>query len=188
MSVQQLPEECEQKETFSEAAVQEETKQPESSEAQQGAAQDELAQLLRRAEDAERALIYVQAEFQNFRRRTDEQMQADRKYAASELLKSLLPVLDNFERALRAAEQGSSMESIVAGIVSTQKLLQTSLERAGLTPIEAVGKEFNPSFHEAAGHADTEEYAPNTVAEELQRGYMLHERVLRPALVKVVAH
>lgn len=145
-----------------------------------------LEEALNRADLAEKALLYARAEFQNISRRRDEQAAAERKYAVSELVKSLLPVIDNFERGLQSAEQTRNFEALVEGIHGTRKQLETALEKAGVTPIESVGKEFDPMIHEALGPAEESDYPPNTVAEELQRGYKMHDRVIRPALVKVV--
>ena len=107
------------------------------------------------------------------------------KHATSDFIKNLLPVLDNFERALKAAEQTKNYDALVGGVNGTLKQLTSALQKAGVTPIEAVGKEFDPNYHEAIGHAESSEHPANTVAEEVQRGYLMHDRVLRPTLVKV---
>jgi molecular chaperone GrpE len=107
------------------------------------------------------------------------------KYANSELIKSLLPVVDNFERAIQAAEQTRNFDALIGGISGTMKQIQAFLQKAGVTPIEATGKEFDPNFHEAIGHVEGSGLPANTVAEEVQRGYLMHDRVLRPSLVKV---
>lgn len=138
-----------------------------------------------RASDLEKKLTYLQAEFQTYRRRRDDEQMGLQKYANSELIKSLLPVLDNFERALKAAEQNKNVDALIGGVSGTYKQLLTALEKVGVKPIEAEGQEFDPNYHEALGHAESDEYPANTVAEVLQRGYVMHDRVLRPALVKV---
>jgi molecular chaperone GrpE len=149
------------------------------------ALQAELEEERRLREEAEKRQVYLQAEFQNFRRRKDEENAALQKFGNSGLLKDLLPVLDNFERALAAAEKTKNFDALVGGVSGTLKQLQAFLKKAGVTPIEALGKEFDPNVHEAIGHTDSDDYPPNTVAEEVQRGYMMHDRVLRPSLVKV---
>jgi molecular chaperone GrpE len=149
------------------------------------ALQAELEEERRKREEAEKRLIYQQAEFQNFRRRKEEENAALQKFGNSELLKNLLPTLDNFERALAAAEKTKNFDALVGGVSGTLKQLQAFLKKSGVTPIEALGREFDPNFHEAIGHTDSGEYPPNTVAEEVQRGYVMHDRVLRPSLVKV---
>lgn len=148
------------------------------------ALQAEIEELRTRAEEAEKKVLYLQAEFQTYRRRRDEEQSGLQKYANSELIKSLLPVIDNFERALKAAEQAKNFDALIGGVSGTHKQLAAALEKAGVKTIEAVGKEFDPNYHEAIGHTESDLPA-NTVAEEVQRGYILHDRVLRPSLVKV---
>lgn len=145
----------------------------------------ELEQVRAQKEEAEKRLLYVHAEFQNFRRRKEEEVQSLVKFANAELIRSLLPVLDNFERALQAAEQTRNFDALIGGVSGTMKQLQSALQKVGVTPIEAAGKEFDPNFHEAIGRVPADGHPSNTVAEEVQKGYMLHDRVLRPALVKV---
>ncbi len=147
--------------------------------------QAENDELRQRVEEAERRLAYAQAEFQNISKRKDEQYQGNLKYVTSDFIKNLLPVLDNFERALRAAEQAHSYDALVGGVNGTLKQLMTALQKAGVTPIDALGQEFDPNFHEAIGYAESGDYPANTVAEEVQRGYAMHDRILRPTLVKV---
>lgn len=149
------------------------------------ALQAEIEDLRARVEDTEKRLAYAQADFLNVSRRKDEQHRSDQKYATSDFIKNLLPVLDNFERALKAAEQTKNYDALIGGIQGTLKQLLTSLQKAGVTPIEAVGQEFDPMYHEAIGHTDSSEHPANTVAEEVQKGYLMHDRVLRPTLVKV---
>jgi molecular chaperone GrpE len=149
------------------------------------ALQVQLKEAQQKAKEAEDQLFYLQAEFQNFRRRKEEETRELAKFTNRELIKALLPIVDNFERALRAAEQTKNFEALIGGVSGTLKQLQTFLQKSGVTPIEAVGKEFDPNFHEAIGHTESGEYPANTVAEEVQRGYIMHDRVLRPTLVKV---
>ncbi len=149
------------------------------------ALQAENEELRTRAADAEKRLIYAQAEFQNAKRRMEEEIQNRQRYATGEFVKNLLPVLDNFERALKAAEQTQNYDALISGVNGTLKQLLSALQKAGITPIEAVGQEFDPNYHEAIGHTESAEFPANTVAEELQRGYIMHDRVLRPTLVKV---
>ncbi len=145
----------------------------------------EKAELEKSLAEAEQRALYIQADFQNYRRRRDEEFKDLQKYSNGEFIKGLLPVLDNFERALAAAEQSRNFDALIGGINGTLKQLQAALQKAGVTQIEAVGKEFDPKFHEAIGEMESDTYPANTVAEEVQRGYLLHERVLRPTLVRV---
>lgn len=138
-----------------------------------------------RADDHEKKLIYLQADYQTYRRRRDDEYKTIQKTANSDLIKSFLPIVDNLERALKAAEQTNNLDALVGGINGTLKQLHTLLQNAGVSQIEAVGKEFDPNYHEAIGHAEADDLPPNSVAEEIQRGYILHDKVLRPSLVKV---
>jgi molecular chaperone GrpE len=125
------------------------------------------------------------ADFQNFRRRKEEERGADRQFANRELIIGLLPVLDNFERALAAAETTQSYEALVNGVKLTLKQLQGFLSKNGVTPIEAVGQEFDPNYHEAVMRVEGSGLPDNTVVEELQKGYAMNDRVLRPSMVRV---
>lgn len=149
------------------------------------ALQAEIADLRQKADEAERRLLYSIADLQNTARRKEEQYQNNLKHASTEFIKNLLPVVDNFERALNAAERTRSYEALVGGVNGTLKQLHAALAKAGVVPIEAEGQEFDPNFHEAIGHAEESAYPANTVAEEVQKGYLIHDRVLRPTLVKV---
>jgi molecular chaperone GrpE len=148
-------------------------------------AEDRADKARKIAEEAAKKLMYLQAEFQNYRRRRDDERSSDLKHANSELIKQLLPIIDNFERALDAAERTSNFEALVGGVSGTLKQLQAFLSKAGVHRIEALGQEFDPNFHEAIGASSSDEYPANTVAEEIQPGYVMHEKVLRPSLVKV---
>ena len=112
---------------------------PEETAAYITALQAELEDVRARLEGADKRLLYAQAEFQNVLRRRDEQYRADQKYANGEIIKSLLPILDNFDRALKAAEQTRSFDSLIGGVSGTLKQLLTFLEKAGVIPIETVG-------------------------------------------------
>lgn len=151
------------------------------------ALQTELESVKMKLDKAEKEQLYLQAEFQNYRRRKEEEFKSQQKFLSEKLIKEMLPAVDNFERALLAAEQNQSFEKLIGGVNGTLKQLHTLLSNAGVTPIEAVGKEFDPNFHEAIGHTDDSPHPANTVTEEVQRGYILHDRVLRPALVKVAS-
>jgi molecular chaperone GrpE len=149
------------------------------------ALQAEIEDLRARMDEAEKKTLYTQAEFANYRRRREEEMASLQKFMNREVILGLLPIIDNFERALRSAETSRNVDALLAGLTGTLKQLQTFLEKAGVRPIEAVGKEFDPNFHEAIGHAEEGDLPPNVVAQEVQRGYVMHDRVLRPSLVKV---
>ena len=135
------------------------------------------------AEEYRSLLQRVQADFDNFRRRTVQEREDAAKYCSMRLAASLLPVLDNLERALSAP--GSDLVQFMKGMELIYSQLKGVLEKEGIQALEAVGQEFDPNFHEAVMHAPSEEYPENTVIEELQKGYLLVDRVIRPTMVKV---
>lgn len=125
------------------------------------------------------------AEFQNFRKRSREEQDQTRKYATESLATSLIPVLDNFERALAAIDAGASAESIAEGIRMVEKQLRSVLESVNVTQIPALGAHFDPNHHEAIGTEESAEHEPGTVTEVVSSGYKMHDRVIRAARVKV---
>jgi molecular chaperone GrpE len=124
------------------------------------------------------------ADFENHRRRTRQELAERTQYANEELLRKLLPLLDNFKRALEHAPQGIDPQWF-EGIKLIARQFEGTLEAQGLSPIPAVGEKFDPSQHEAIAQEETDEHEEGTVVEELQPGYRLHQKVLRPTLVKV---
>jgi len=150
---------------------------------------DEVATLSQAlAEEKERAESYLanwqraQADFVNYKRRNEQERDEISRFANSRLMLALLPVLDDLERALDSVTPRLEDSSWVEGIRLIERKLRAGLEAQGLSQIEALGKEFDPNFHEAAGHSEGQE---GIVAHELQKGYMLHDRVLRPSRVIV---
>ncbi len=127
-------------------------------------------------------LARMQAEFENARRRTVKEQQDFRDYAAADAIKSLLPVLDSFERALQTKSDAAEFRN---GVDLIYKQLQTVLGKLSLQPIAAKGQPFDPHYHEAIEMVDTTDAPDHQVIEELQRGYKLKDRLLRPAMVKV---
>jgi molecular chaperone GrpE len=145
----------------------------------------EIEALRRQAEETHQRMLRVQADFDNFRRRTRQEKEEMAKYASLTLITQLLPVLDNFERAMAASRQSDDVEALAKGIEMVYRQLFQVLEQEGLKPIEAVGQPFNPEFHEAVMREDSGEHGEDTVIEELQKGYMLKDKVIRPSMVKV---
>ena len=128
------------------------------------------------------------AEIDNIRKRARAEADEARRYANERLLSDLVPVLDNFTRALESAEQSQDFEALKSGVSLIQRQLTEVLTRAGLQRIEALGQPFDPNFHEAIMQVEREEgQGPNQVVEELQPGYKLNDRVVRPSLVKVTS-
>lgn len=137
------------------------------------------------AEELQQRLLRAQADFDNFRRRTVKEKEELAQYASSKLVTELLPVLDNFERALAAAQTGSEEQSFVKGVNMIFRQFMQVLEQEGVKAMNAVGEPFNPEFHQAIMQVESEEHEEGIVVEEVQKGYMLKDRVLRPAMVKV---
>ena len=129
-------------------------------------------------------LARQQAEFDNYRKRSAREQQEFRQYAVSDALKQFLPVLDSFDRALAAPSNGGD-EKLRAGVELVRKQMLDTLARLGVTPIEAEGAAFDPQVHEAIEMVDTHDAKDNHVITELQRGYRLKDRLLRPAMVRV---
>lgn len=143
----------------------------------------ELALQTARAEDYYNRLARMQADFENFRRRTQKEREELIKYASEQLILSLLPVMDNFQRALEAKDEDP--RKVIEGVEMIFRQIEDILVKEGLEPIPAVGEEFDPSRHEAVMQEETSDYPDNTVTQELRRGYNLKGKVIRPAMVKV---
>ena len=125
------------------------------------------------------------AEFENFRKRTEKEKAAMFEIGAKSIVEKLLPVIDNFERGLAAVSEEEKSSGFAQGVEMIYKQLLAELEGAGVTVIEAVGKEFNPDFHNAVMHIEDENLGENIVAEEFQKGYMYKDSVVRHSMVKV---
>lgn len=125
------------------------------------------------------------AEFDNFRKRTEKEKSQMYDMGAKTIVEKILPVIDNFERGLAAVGEEDKEDAFVVGMDKIYKQILTTLEEAGVTPIEAVGTEFDPNFHNAVMHVEDEALGDNIVAEELQKGYMYRDTVVRHSMVKV---
>lgn len=126
------------------------------------------------------------AEFENFRKRTDKEKSQMYDMGAKNVIEKILPVIDNFERGLESVPEGSD-KAFVDGMQMIYKQLSGELEKLGVKPIEAVGQPFDPNFHNAVMQTESEEYESGTVAQELQKGYMYHDTLVRPSMVSVVS-
>ncbi len=148
------------------------------------AATRELEEAKARADEATYNWQRSAADFANFKRRTDEERAVVTQMGTAVVISKLLGVLDDFDRAL-ANVPADMHEGWVEGIRLVERKLRGVLESEGVAPIEALGTAFDPNLHEAVVHEPTVDHPDNQVIEELQRGYLLHDRVLRPSLVKV---
>lgn len=125
------------------------------------------------------------AEFDNFRKRTEKEKSAMYEVGAKDIIEKILPVIDNFERGLSAVTEEQKDDSFVTGMEMVYKQIMTTLDGVGVKVIEAVGQEFNPDLHNAVMHVEDENYGENVVAQVLQKGYKIGDRVVRYAMVKV---
>lgn len=179
----------EQPQPISEEAPAEETEETGAAEAGEGAPalEEQLAAAQEEARKNWDLYLRERADLENFRRRAQKEKEDLARYANENILKELLPVLDNLERALEHARQevGAGEESLRQGVEMTLGLFAKSLEKFGVTPIQAEGAPFDPAWHEAMGQLESAEHPANTVVKELQKGYQLNGRLLRPTLVMV---
>ena len=125
------------------------------------------------------------AEFDNFRKRSEKEKSQMYDMGVKSIIEKILPVVDNFERGLTAVPEDDKDSAFVDGMDKIYKQMISMLSEAGVEPIEAVGNEFNPDFHNAVMHVEDEELGENIVAEELQKGYMYRDLVVRHSMVKV---
>ena len=125
------------------------------------------------------------AEFDNFRKRSEKEKSQMYEIGAKDIIEKILPVVDNFERGLGSVPEEEKNAPFVEGMEKIYKQLMTTLESVGVKPIEAVGQEFNPDFHNAVMHVEDEGLGENIIAEEFQKGYMYRESVVRHSMVKV---
>ena len=139
------------------------------------------------AEESYDRLLRVSAEFENYKKRTAREMADFKKYANQSLLRELLPVIDNHDLAIKAAAEASDNTDacLLDGVELTRKEILKVFENFHVEPIDALGKPFDPNFHEAVMREESDEHPENTVVNELQKGYLMHDRLLRPSMVVV---
>jgi molecular chaperone GrpE len=140
----------------------------------------------RRSEEYLTRFKYVQADFENLKKRVDRQIEEAKKYANERLIIELLEVVDELELAVKAGHSSNSTEDVVQGVEMTLKKLEKILKNEGASPIECVGKPFDPSKHSAIANIEKDGVEDCTVIEEVRKGYVMKEKVIRPSIVKVV--
>jgi len=150
----------------------------------------ELAASQQACKEYEDRFMRLYAEFENFKKRTARETKDFRKFANEALIKEMLPVIDNLERAIQSSsshenDQEDVKSSILEGVSMTLNEILRVLDRFSVKPIEALEQPFDPNFHEAVGREENDEFADNTVIREYQKGYLLHDRLIRPAMVVV---
>lgn len=149
-----------------------------------GKTESEIEKVIQEKNELYDRYLRLQAEYNNFTKRTQKERVAERKYKSQDLATELLPALDNFERALQV-EVTNETKSIVEGITMVYNQIKSALESEDIKVIESVGKEFDPNLHHAVLQEEDSTVDSNIVLEELQKGYILHDRVIRAAMVKV---
>lgn len=161
----------------------------ESDEAEQVSDADRIAELEEELAAAKQEVLYAKAEEQNTRRRLEQEKQNASAYAATGFSRDILSVADNLERALEAIPQelrdDEKFKGLVAGLDATGRELATVFSKHGIEPVEAVGEELDPNRHQAMVEIPTDEAEPGIIVQQMQRGYMIKDRLLRPALVGV---
>ena len=131
-------------------------------------------------------MLRVSAEFENYKKRTSRELEEFRKFANQSLIKELLSVVDNLELAMNSTNGHQTIDQgLLQGLEMTHKEILKVFEKFNVKPIEAKGQVFDPTFHEAVMQEETDEVDPNTVVNELQKGYLIHNRLLRPSMVVV---
>jgi molecular chaperone GrpE len=151
------------------------------------AKKDKKDPLKEKVDELNDKVLRQMAEFDNFRKRTEKEKAQMFEQGQSNVLEKLLPVIDNFERGLAAVPEEEKDGAFADGMNKIYKQLVKQLEDLGVTPIEAVGKEFDPNLHNAVMQVESQEYESGVVAQELQKGYMFHDTVLRHSMVGVTA-
>lgn len=147
---------------------------------------DQMIELLKKELDFQKdAMLRAMAEAQNIQRRMRQQFEQEKKFATEGLIREIIPVLDNFDRTLRATENGSSLESVREGMEVINRQLRKALSSVDLVQIESVGAKFDPELHEAIVTIESDDTEPDTVVDEIESGYRIGDRVLRPARVRV---
>jgi molecular chaperone GrpE len=139
----------------------------------------------KRAEEYFARLKYVQADFENLKKRTDRQFEEAKKYCSEPLIIELLEIADELEMAVRAGGNSKSAESVAQGVEMTLKKLKRIFENEQVSPIECVGKPFDPSKHNVVARVERDDVEECTVIEEVRKGYTMKEKVIRPSIVKV---
>ncbi len=145
----------------------------------------ELAQKEEEVKSLQEKILYLQADFENFKKLKAKERQDTLKFANEEIVKELLPVVDNLERALAHSESTDDYKSIHEGVRITLNQFLKVLEKSGVTPIDSIGQKFDPNFHEALYQEERDDMEADTVVSEVQKGYILNDRLIRPSRVGV---
>ncbi|MGM8214163.1 nucleotide exchange factor GrpE [Bacillaceae bacterium W0354] len=147
--------------------------------------EEKIKQLEEEKENLQQKLLRSQADFENFKRRAQKERENDLKYKSQDLATEIIPVLDNFERALQFNIDDEKMKSFIDGVKMVHQQLLTALNQVGVEEIKAENEMFDPQVHQAVMQVQEEGFESNQIVEVLQKGYVLKDRVIRPSMVKV---
>lgn len=142
-------------------------------------------ELMGKLKDEHEKMLRAVADLENYKKRVAKEKEELTRFGVEKLMKDFLPVVDNFDRALEHAAKSADYESLKSGVTMIRKLFEDALGKHGVKGFSSVGKAFDPNFHEAMGHQETGELPPNHVSMEMVRGFLMHDRLIRPALVMI---
>jgi molecular chaperone GrpE len=145
----------------------------------------QIEQLQQEKEENYNKFLRTQADLQNFRARVNKEKEQLHKYSSQKVIEALLPVIDNFDRAVSASKETKDFDTLVEGVDMVFRQLQQLLVQEEVTALPGVGEPFDPNLHQAVMQEESSEFAPGIIIEEFQKGYRLKDRVIRPAMVKV---
>lgn len=145
----------------------------------------DTAKLMEQLESEKDRVLRLSAEFENYKKRKQRELDEFKRFANETVFRQLLTVADNLERAIFAADNASDEDGLLGGIKLTHKEIIKLFETFSVKPVEAENKPFDPNFHQAVNQEETDEFPENTVTSVLQKGYVLHDRLIRPAMVVV---
>jgi molecular chaperone GrpE len=144
-----------------------------------------LEEVRNKLQESEEKVLRLAADFENTKKRLERERDTSLKYAEENILKELLPGIDNIERAMDQTQEATSIESLLEGVELTRDGLLATLEKFGVTALKSIGEPFDPNIHEAIAMEETDTMEPNFILREFQKGYLYKERLLRPAKVIV---
>lgn len=146
---------------------------------------NQLATVQAERDDFRERWLRAQAELENYRKRSQKELEQERQYRSLPVARDVLPALDNLQRALQVAKTSKDVDQLLQGVQMVATQLQEALTRHAVVPIEAVGKPFDPNLHEAIQQAPSKDHPPMTILHEVERGYQMYDRVVRPSKVIV---
>ena len=182
---QKHPNQTPSTEGVEERALTEEKKVESTEEDDLGALKKKLEAKGKEAEENHERMLRVAADLDNYKKRAAREKEELIKYGNEDLIKAILPFIDHLEKAVGHSETTQGVQGLVEGVKLTIQQLLQALNKFGLSPVESLGKPFDPAFHEAMMVVQTDQHEPNQVVEEFRRGYLLNDRLIRPATVSV---